>query len=74
MRLRPCKINGTEMVQLTHYKHSNLSISSMYGDVTYIEWLNKEKKRIESNSSRKAEIKMKKKTPEIVALFVNPVV
>lgn len=60
------------LVQLFKYSHKNSKIKSQYGVVSIAEWLQKEKERIENDSSRIAEIT--KSRNGMMTLFVNPVV
>jgi len=49
------KIKAKRM-KLYEYQDPNTLIDSQYGSITYLNWLRKEKTRIEYDSSRRAEV------------------
>lgn len=59
-----------KIIQLYHWGLRNEKIDTQYGEITYYEWLEKEKERITKDKSRFAEIREHGKK---YALFVNDV-
>jgi hypothetical protein len=57
-------------LQLYRYNDPTAIIDTQYGTITYLRWLEKEKERIEKDSTRTAEIVTATKGGE-VALFAN---
>jgi len=63
------------MIQLTYYGKPGYTIDTIHGEVSYLDWLMSEKKRILKNPYRRAEIR-KSSNPiqgTRYALFVNRV-
>ena len=58
------------MIELYKPNLDDKIINAQYGDIPYLEWLMKEKERIEKDPKRKAEIFFKKNKS---SLFVNEV-
>ena len=58
------------MIQLYEYSKRNERFKTQYGNITYLDWLHREKERIERSPGRKAEIREYKKR---VGLFVDNV-
>ena len=48
--------DAVSLMQLTDWSPSNEMIDTQYGRITIKEWLDKEKERITSDSTRRAEI------------------
>ena len=58
------------MIQLYEYSRGNERFRTQYGNIAYLDWLHREKERIELASGRKAEIREYRKK---VGLFVDNV-
>ena len=57
------------MIKLYDFNISEDLIETQYGEITYLQWLNKEKERIERGSGRMAEVVIHGVSS---SLFVNP--
>lgn len=63
--------DGRRLVQLYNYERKDMLIDTQYGTITYLQWLRKEKERIELGIAR--EVKIHSLRNGKVALYANDV-